>query len=190
MTHDPHFPTLEEIMTGSPFDIIDSPWGHIERWRASTLATGTMGALADVYAMVRADASAATARADADQARTALIRDLCAKVDAASSRLDQLAAELAAERAARRADAARQAKLDEEPLSLPPDIAEYQSTAKPVEDDTHTPGGELHDVPPKDDAEAQEPEPSLIPISANFPDSELPKPPVVSQPVSISLNEG
>jgi hypothetical protein len=58
MTHDDaRLPTLEEVMNGSPFDIIDSPWGHIERWRASTLATGTMGALAQVYKMVRNDAA-------------------------------------------------------------------------------------------------------------------------------------
>jgi hypothetical protein len=56
MTHDDaRLPTLEEVMNGSPFDIIDSPWGHIERWKASTLATGTMGALAQVAAIVRND---------------------------------------------------------------------------------------------------------------------------------------
>src|SRR5215813_2657131 len=62
MTHDPRLPTLEEVMNGNPFDIIDSPWGHIERWRASTLATGTMGVLANVYDIVRSDAAEATAR--------------------------------------------------------------------------------------------------------------------------------
>jgi hypothetical protein len=55
----------------NPFEIIESPWGHIERWRASTLATGTMGALAQVYDdIVRNDAAEAAARADAMEART------------------------------------------------------------------------------------------------------------------------
>jgi hypothetical protein len=62
MTTDPRLPTLEEVMNGNPFDVIDSPWGHIERWRASTLATGTMGALQSVYDLVRADSAAFAAR--------------------------------------------------------------------------------------------------------------------------------
>jgi hypothetical protein len=112
-----------------------------------------MGALADVYAMVRADAAAATARADEAKARTALIRDLCTKVDAAHTRLDNLVAELAAEREARRADAARQAKLDEEELTLPPDLQDFQARnpSKEVGDDTHQPGGELHSLDPKEE---------------------------------------
>ena len=36
-------------MNSNPFELIDTPWGHIEAWRASTLATGTMGALSSVY---------------------------------------------------------------------------------------------------------------------------------------------
>jgi hypothetical protein len=44
MTHDPshRLATLEEVMNGSPFDIIDSPWGHIERWqdRRPSCSTG------------------------------------------------------------------------------------------------------------------------------------------------------
>jgi len=43
-----HLPTLEEILHRNPFDLVDSPWGKIEAWRASTMATGTMGALAQV----------------------------------------------------------------------------------------------------------------------------------------------
>src|SRR6516165_2503425 len=39
MALDPRLPTIEEVLTGSPFDIIDTPLGTMERWRASTLAT-------------------------------------------------------------------------------------------------------------------------------------------------------
>ena len=66
-----HLPTLD------PFEMIDSPWGHIEAWRASTLATGTMGALAQVYDVVRNDAAA---RADEDAARASLIQHVCDKI--------------------------------------------------------------------------------------------------------------
>jgi hypothetical protein len=115
-----------------------------------------MGALANVYAMVRSDAAASQARADADQARTALIRDLCTKVDAAHTRLDNLVAELAAEREARRADEARQAKLDEEEIVLPPDLQDFQAKEHPrkIEDGEHHPTGDLHSLDPK----AEEPE--------------------------------
>jgi hypothetical protein len=69
------------------------------------------------------------------------------------------------------------------------------------DDETHQPGGELHDVA------AKEPEPDLEiedddqgtlpnelqegvpPAPSTYPNSELPKPPVVSQPVSVSLNQ-
>src|SRR5262249_49231484 len=121
MTYDPRLPTLEEVMNGSPFDIIDSPWGHIERWRASTLATGTMGALKNVYDIVREDTAAATARADAEQARNALIKDLCARVDSITARVDALASRFREAEAKRLADAVHKAKFDEEPLTLPPD---------------------------------------------------------------------
>jgi hypothetical protein len=139
MTHDPHLPTLEEIMNGSPFDIIDSPWGHIERWRASTLATGTMGALHNVYDIIRTDAAAADARSDAEEARVALLKDVHKKLDALTTRVDAIVSGLEAAQAKARDDAARQAKFDEEPIELPPDIGG---------DDTHIPTGELHELPP------------------------------------------
>ena len=204
MTHDPRYASIEEIMNGSPFDIVDSPWGHIERWRASTLATGTMGALSSVYDLVRADATAQAARADATEARNALIQHLCSKVDAAHTRLDNIVAELAAEREARRADEARQAKLDEEEIEFPPDLGETPPS-RATADDTHQyqPGGELHTLEP-----SEEPDPDLEvedaadqgalpeelsknvpPAPSTYPNFELPKPPVVAQPVAISLNK-
>ena len=42
--------TMMDIL--DPFELVDSPWGHIERWRALTLATGTMGALAQRSTML------------------------------------------------------------------------------------------------------------------------------------------
>src|SRR5215831_611939 len=151
MTHDARLPSLEEVMNGSPFDIIDSPWGHIERWRASTLATGTMGALKNVYDIVRADAAEAMARADAEEARTTLIKHVCERVDALAARVDAVTSELETIKAKERADAEAAADAEEErlrqlaedPLEDPPDISEYQARNPPSEigDDTHQPGG-------------------------------------------------
>jgi hypothetical protein len=193
-----HVPTLDEVMNGSPFDIIDSPWGHIERWRASTLATGTMGALASVYSIVRSDSAEATARADADQARVAVFKDLLQKIDALTSRCDALASENATLKAKARDDAARQARFDEE-VTLPPDIFEKQTSAPPSaigddgDADEHHPAGDLHEVAPKEEPLSEgddnigdlpkelieEPEPVPEPRGRVYP-----------QPVAISLNEG
>jgi hypothetical protein len=40
-------------------EIIDSPWGKMPAWKASTLATGTMGAYSEYLSQVRTDASLA-----------------------------------------------------------------------------------------------------------------------------------
>src|SRR5262249_2336011 len=95
-------------------------------------------------------------------------------------RFDALAARLADAERHRQDAIERQRKLDEEPITLPPDIGETPGTTATA-DDTHVPGGELHDVPPKEEPEVKD--------QAEFPDPELPKPPVVEQPTAISLNE-
>src|SRR6516165_112410 len=48
-----------------------------------------------------------------------------------------------------------------EPLTLPPDIAEYQTLSPPrkVGDETPAPSGELHALPPKDEPPSELPEP-------------------------------
>jgi hypothetical protein len=197
MSNDPRFPSLEEIMNGSPFDIIDSPWGHIERWRASTLATGTMGALDSVYQTVRSDASAQVARADEAAAQHTLIQHVLDQITQFEKRFDAHVARLAEAEDKRRADAARKAAFDEEPLTLPPGDPPASGTP---------PGGELHTLAPKeepdleveDDASRQgsdqgdlpeELKKGVAPAPATYPNFELPKPPVVSQPVAISLNK-
>src|SRR5262249_18620363 len=183
----------------NPYEIIETPLGVMERWRAETLIIGTFSGAQRVYADIRADEATFNARADADKARTALIQHLCAKVDAFQSKLDHLVAEVAAEREARRADAARQKKFDEEPLTLPPDIAEKQASEPPakIENDagaSKEPDPPLEEDPrsAEDDGEGDLPKELLEgvpPAPSNYPNPELPHPPVVSQPVSISLNE-
>jgi hypothetical protein len=203
MTHDARLPTLEEVMNGSPFDIVDSPWGHIERWRASTLATGTMGALSNVYDIVRSDSAAFAARADEAEARNALIQHLCEKVDEFQRRFDDHEARLAEAEDARRADQAAAHRFDEEPLTLPPDISEKQSLAPPAElgahssarvgDDTHQSGEEPPSELPEPplDLEADGDELGDLPEELrDLPDpTPEPRGTVYPQPTAISLNK-
>ena len=165
----------------NPFDLIDTPWGHIERWRASTLATGTMGALSNVYDIVRTDAAASAARAEAhDQ----LIQHICDKIAEFEERFDAFTTRLAKAEAKRLAADAATHQQQEEELELPPDF---------LEDDTHVPSGDLHAVPAK-----EEPEPALdddnigdLPEPLIDPPDPGPGPSgsVYPQPVAISLNE-
>src|SRR5262245_14581676 len=137
----------------NPFELIPSPWGHIERWRASTLSTGTMGALQSVYEVVRTDSAALAARADEAEVRNALVRNLCSKVNDFEHRFADLEARLAAAEAKRlAADAVAHQRQEEEqePIELPPDF---------LEDETFTPTGELHAWPPKEEHDPEDPEP-------------------------------
>jgi hypothetical protein len=181
MIHDPRLPTLEEVMNGNPFERIDTPWGHIERWRASTLATGTMGALKNVYDIVRSDAAEAAARADADTARITLLQDVLEKLDALSARCDALASENAALKARARDDAARKAKFDQEPVTLPPDLLRSHEPEPPLElegaDKTDNTDSGIGDLP----EEIQLPKP----LSQPAPE---PKGKVQQQPIALFGN--
>jgi hypothetical protein len=136
-----------------PFELIDTPFSEapLERWRAEALAGGAMGALQNVYDIVRADSAAAAARADEAEARTALIQHLCEKVEEFERRFADHVARLAEAEDARRADEAEQQRLDEEPIEFPsePDDPEELEDAHTAIG--HTPGGDLHDLPPVDE---------------------------------------
>jgi hypothetical protein len=177
MTHDPRLPTLEEVMNGSPFDIVDSPWGHIERWRASTLATGTMGALAQVAAIVKNDAASLQEKTVELDAKKSAVLSTVNRLLRFMSRVDALTSRVEALEEKRKADEERQREF-EEPIEEPP------GTEEPQADDTHVPGGELH---------ALVPEPSLE-LEGDQAEFELrePKDPtgtVIPQPTAISLNK-
>ena len=222
MTHDPsrhssvvanRLATAEQIMNGNnPFEKVDTPLGTMERWRAEAMLIGTTGGMLSVYRTIRADAASQAARADAEQAREALITHVCDQITELSRRFDNLEARLNEAEDARKADEARKAKLDEEPITLPPDLQRSQEPVK-IGDDTHQPSGELHSLSSKEEPEDPDFEfeddtsrqgsddtdnegglpPELTkdtpPAPSTYPNFELPKPPVVSQPVAISLNE-
>jgi hypothetical protein len=195
MTHDQRLATIEQIMNGNdPFETVSTPLGTMERWRAEAMLIGATSGALHVFESIRADAAAQAARADEAEARTALIRYVCDKIADFEKRFDALEARLAEAEDRRRADEARKAKFDEEPLTLPPDLSEYQASTPPAEigDTTPAPGGELHTVAPKE-------EPSLedsdnvgdLPKELEEPPNPVPEPrgSMVQQPVAISLNK-
>src|SRR6516165_5641715 len=136
-----------------PFALVDSPWGVIEQWRANTIAIGTMGALAQVAAIVRNDAAALEQKAAALDAKKSAVLNTVNRLLKFMSRVDALTARVEAIEAKRKADEATQRKLDEEPITLPPDIQEYQASTppEPIGDESHQPGGELHPVAAKEE---------------------------------------
>jgi hypothetical protein len=188
MTHDDvRLPTLEEVINGSPFDIIDSPWGQIERWKASTLATGTMGALAQVAAIVRNDAAELEQKTVELDAKKHAVLNTVNRLLKFMSRVDALTSRVEVLEAKHRADEATQRDFEAEPLELPLDISEKQTLAPPSEigDDTPVPSGELHAVAAKE-------EPSLEDAdnAGDLPkELEHPPDPVYPQPIAISLNK-
>src|SRR6516162_11576545 len=146
MTYDARLATLEQVMTHDPFEVIDTPWGRMEAWRASTIATGTMGALAQVAAIVKNDAAALEEKTAALDAKKSAVLSTVNRLLRFMSRVDALTSRVEALEAKCKADEAAQRKLDEEPIELPPDFAEYQTRTPPPEigGETHQPGGELH----------------------------------------------
>ena len=197
--HDPRLPTLatlEEVIHHNPFELVDTPWGHIEAWRAPTLATGTMGALAQVYDAVRNDAATTAERVAALDATREKMQQLCDMIDNLHRRMDAHAARMEAFELKHRADEQAQLKFEQEPLALPPEPDDPDV----VEDETHQPGGELHSVaakegePASEDAEDQTefelPEPGMTePQLATDARRQKPKGSVYPQPVAVSLNK-
>ena len=161
MTYDARLATLEQVMTHDPFEVIDTPWGHMEAWRASTIATGTMGALAQVAAIVKNDAAALEEKTAALDAKKSAVLSTVNRLLKFMSRVDALTSRVEKLEAQRKADEATQRKLDEEPIELPPDFAEYQTRTPPPEigGETHQPGGELHSIAPKEEPPSELPEP-------------------------------
>jgi hypothetical protein len=199
-------------MNGSPYELVDTPFSKdkMEAWRAQSIATGVGGALASLhqlYQLVRNDAADAAARADEAEARKALVAHLCDQVSMMQERINRLADALETRQRAdaeeARQEAERRRQLEEDPLEDPPDIAEFQALNPPAEigdAEEHQPGGELHALPPKEDPDLEvedddqgdlpeELSKNVAPAPSTYPSFELPKSPVVSQPVSISLNK-
>jgi len=175
MTHDPscRLATAEEIMNGkNPFEKVSTPLGEMERWRAEAMLIGTTGGMQSVLQTVRDDAAELEKKAVALDAKRHAVLNTVNRLLKFMSRVDQLTTRVEALEAKRKADEADQRKLDEEPLTLPPDFDRPQDLppSKIGDDETHTPGGELHDLPPKDE--------------------ELPEPPLETEADKVPLSYG
>jgi len=231
MSNNPRLATLEQVMNGNAFELVDSPWGVMPAWKVQGMAMGAAGALEalhNVYQVVRSDAATQEARANADKAQHALLRRLFTTVGKFLDATDHMVSRVEAAEEQHRADEEQQREFEEAPLSLPPDLDRPQDLPpSKIEDETHQPSGELHAIAAKEDLDLEDtpppPEPLDEPFAGDgddmggvplsypalptsyvrggpkdttaskdqreFPDPELPKPPVISQPVAISLNE-
>ena len=199
MTHNPRLPTLEAVMNGSPYELVDTPFSKdkMEAWRAQSIATGVGGALAamhQLYQLVRNDAADAATRADEAQAREALVHHLCDQVAEMQERINRLADALEerqrVDEEASRAAEERRRVLEEDPLEDPPDLLEYQARNPPSEigDDSPVPSGELHAIAPKSEDDDNIGD---LPKELEDPPDPVPEPrgSVYPQPTAISLNQ-
>jgi hypothetical protein len=163
MTHDPsRLATAKEIMNGkNPFEKVSTPLGEMERWRAEAMLIGTTGGMQSVLQTVRDDAAELEKKAAALDAKKSAVLSTVTRLLRFMSHVDALTSRVEALEAKHKADEATQRKLDEEPIELPPDIAEYQTRTPPSEigDETHQPGGELHSIASKEEPSSELPEP-------------------------------
>src|SRR6516164_5640097 len=137
MTHDPsrRLATAEEIMNGkNPFERVSTPLGEMERWRAEAMLIGTTGGMQGVLQTIRNDAAELEKKAAALDAKKSAVLSTVNRLLKFMSRVDALTSRVEALEAKHKADEATQRKLDEEPIELPPDIAEYQTRMRSVGD--------------------------------------------------------
>ena len=73
-------PLLHAYSGEGPYELIESKWGKIERWRAVAQETGELSALVQLNKQIRNDSAAIAARLDAREA------ELNARADAISTR--------------------------------------------------------------------------------------------------------
>src|SRR5262249_30455109 len=134
MTHDPRLPTLEHVLDGNPFELIDSPFaeGKMERWRAEAMLIGTTGGMQSVLQTIRNDAAELEKKTVELDAKKSAVLNTVNRLLKFMSRVDALTSRVEALEAKHRADEEQQREFDEEPLTLPPDIAEYQASAPPA----------------------------------------------------------
>ena len=167
----------------NPFDIVETPWGSIERWRATALETGSLGAMTALSKQVRNDLASIAARLDAREA------ELNARADAISARELQHAVNVTqfvdfVGKASVLFDKLQKARADqmEEPIALPPG-GDPSDPNKLPEPSLSLEGDSIPGKAPGDPSEVDSDGDRLRlkhPVSAD--QSELPHPPVTEQP--------
>jgi hypothetical protein len=201
MTTAPSHPHVHFYDPGKdPMEMVETKSGKMERWRADALLIGETSALLAMNDQVRNDTITAIANITAREA------DLNARDDAISARERAHAVSVArftdfVARTARMLDKLEKLRADaiagkDEPLAHPPGDApgddptnrsKFPEPSLELEDDApaHHPGGELHAIAAKD------PEQQDLPAEdeAEFPDPELPRPPMTHpQPIAAELD--
>ena len=141
-----------------------SPFGTVSGLKASVLQAGrsiSSNPESTSAGSARNDAAELQEKTVAFDAKKASALRTVNKLLSFMSRVNALTSRVEALEAQRKADEATQRKLDEEPIELPPDIAEYQTRTPPSEigDETHQPGGELHSIASKEEPSSELPEP-------------------------------
>jgi hypothetical protein len=182
-----------------PWQMIDTPFGRMEAWRASTLMTGRMGATHDFmqqamqqFEQLRNDsvtlkdelttwASELTAREEALNERTQAVVDFAGRTAEFYERTETLYNQLKAE-------------AEEEPIEAPPGTSQEPEPVVDTEAHGPEPTGDLHDIPPKEGPTTEDNE-GDVPAELELEEgsSELTEPPEPSgtaypQPTAISLN--
>jgi hypothetical protein len=135
----------------NPMDLVDTPSGKMERWRADAMLVGETSALTELIKQVHNDAEATIADTVSREAAVSAREQACDDREKAHAISVTRFVDFVGQAAAlfdriekQRADAERQAA---EPLAHPP------GSPLPGEDDapSHTPSGDLHAIlPPKD----------------------------------------
>jgi hypothetical protein len=158
----PAHPPVHAYGGENPFEVIDSKWGRLERWRALAMATGETSALTELSKQVRSDSANIAARHNAREA------ELNAREDAVSARELQHAVAVTqfvdfVGQASVLFDKIQKARADaiageQEPLAHPPghpgdpsDPSKKPEPSLALEDDTQSPDGSLHVIAAKED---------------------------------------
>ena len=199
MTVAPSHPPVHSYDPGkNPIELVDTPSGKMERWRADALLTGETSALTAISAQVRNDAASIVARQDAREAalnsredsiaerervhavNVTQFVDFVGKASVLFDRLNKL-----------RADQA------EEPLAHPPgdpsDPSKEPEPSLALEDEEQPAHGDPPGTEPK---EGQDPRGEFLrlkyPVTTDepeFPDPDLPAPPQFQPPVAAGLDK-
>jgi hypothetical protein len=163
-----------------PWEMLDTPWGRMAAWKAATYATGTTEAAMRTLEQVRNDSATIVARQDAREASLNTRQDA---LDQREREVGVMAVKVA-EMAGRMSvewDKLQKAKADaaEEPLPAPP--GDPSDPSKEPEPSLELEGDNIPGTEDPDDPSAKEDQPE-------FPDPELPHPPVVQQPTAAGLD--
>jgi hypothetical protein len=190
---------INHVKYGDPIDIyemVNSPWGVIPAWKASTLATGTMGCL-DAYmqefqAQFNALRTDAVSASSLDEREANLVaRETALAINVAQFMDFVCKASVLFDRLEHRADRAR---FDEEPLTSPPGdpSLDQSDLPEPVQSDLPEP---VLEVPTTGDSEDLSGEflhltaPLSVDDETEFalPEDKLPVPPV-AQPIACEFD--